>query len=354
MISSILDLIVSDLPERTVHMTSGCAYGEENALTEIGDGTEVTLVNGNYSGKAVVRLRSGGECFHGSFELGAPLARQLRLTGNKRFKLVYDPDRKTLKIGSSPISAASASIGSDTKVGSGRLSIGYALLSQLGLPDDSRDHTLTIRHGGAVRRLAVRSPANLFEGGFSLHPDSVRALKLRSGKAYRLSYDQRAKELVVIPAGGAAGKAVQGKNEANRSGGTNPSSGTNRSSGSNRSSEKNRSTDSNRSSGINRSGGGSVSNPPASAKDRAKGDADRRDRRPAAPQRTRARTRRPAAAGTPRDDRRPTAGASKPSRPEKSPNPAPVFHTPKGSGSGKQAAAGRAFPSKPYMPKGRA
>ncbi|MDG0793634.1 hypothetical protein OMP38_24485 [Cohnella ginsengisoli] len=72
MISSILDLIVSDLPERTVQMTSGCAYGEENALTEIGDGTEVTLVYGRYSANAVVRMRSGGECFHGSFELGAP------------------------------------------------------------------------------------------------------------------------------------------------------------------------------------------------------------------------------------------------------------------------------------------
>ncbi|MFD2333296.1 hypothetical protein ACFSR7_28900 [Cohnella sp. GCM10020058] len=351
MISSILDLIVSDLPERTVHMTSGCAYGEENALTEIGDGTEVTLVNGNYSGKAVVRLRSGGECFHGSFELGAPLARQLRLTGNKRFKLVYDPDRKTLKIGSSPISAASAPVGSDAKVGSGRLSIGYALLSQLGLPDDSRDHTLTIRHGGASRRLAVRSPANLFEGGFRLHPDSVRALNLRSGKAYKLSYDQRAKELVVMPAGRAPGKAGQGKNEANRSGGTNRSSSPNRTTGSNRSSGSKRSSASNRSSGTNRSGGGAVPNPPASANDRSKGDAGHR---PAAPQRTRTRTRRPAPAAAPRDDRRPTAGALKPPRPEKKPNPAPVFHTTKGSGSGKQATAGRATPSKPYMPKGRA
>ncbi|MDI4646119.1 hypothetical protein [Cohnella hashimotonis] len=333
MISSILDLIVSDLPDRTVHMTSGCAYGEENPLTEIGDGTEITLINGNHSAKAVVRLRSGGECFHGSFELGAPLARQLRLIGNKRFKLVYDPDRKSIKIVSSPVSAASASISSDTKVGSGRLSIGYALLSQLGLPDDNRDHTLTIRHGGSSRRLSVRSPANLFEGGLKLHPDSVRALKLRTGTNYKLSYDQRARELVFMRTGGAPSGAGPAKRIAHRSEGANRSGGANRSSG------------------ASRSGGTAASPLPASAKDRSKGAAGLR---PAAPKRKRAPRRLPEPSAATVDDRRPADRLSKPNRPTKSATPAPVFHSAKGSGSGKQVATGQAAPSKPYMPKGRA
>ncbi|SFB43474.1 hypothetical protein SAMN05216312_10849 [Cohnella sp. OV330] len=345
MISSILDLIVSDLPERTVQMTSGCAYGDENALTEIGDGTEVTLVNGRHSEKAVVRMRSGGECFHGSFELGAALARQLRLTGDKRYKLVYDTERKTLKIGLSPLSAASASIGSDAKLGAGRLSIGYALLSRLGLPDDRRDHTLTLRHGGRSRRLAVRSPANLFESGLNLHPDAVRALKLRTGTAYKLSYDQRSKELVVKPAGSKSAGAGQDKKEANRSGGTNRSTGASRSEGANRSGGVNRSA------GANRSGGGSVSHPPASGKKRSTGAAGNR---PAPEPNARARTRKPTSPATARDDRPPAARVSKPVRQEKITRPAPVFRTVKGSGAGKRSKSGPAAASTPYMPKGRA
>lgn len=350
MISSILDLIVSDLPERTVQMTSGCAYGDENALTEIGDGTEVTLVNGRHSEKAVVRMRSGGECFHGSFELGAALARQLRLTGDKRYKLVYDTERKTLKIGLSPLSAASASIGSDAKLGAGRLSIGYALLSRLGLPDDGRDHKLTVRHGGLSRRLAVRSPANLFEGGMNMHPDAVRALKLRTGTAYKLSYDQRAKELVVKPAGGTSAGVGQDKNEANRSGGSNRSTGVNRSGGANRSGSSKRSGDANRSDSAHRSGG-SASHPPASEKKRSTGSAGNR---PSPEPNARARTRRPKPPAAARGDRPPAARVSKPVRQEKIPRPAPVFRAAKGSGAGKRSKPGPAAAYTPYMPKGRA
>ncbi|WP_217594608.1 hypothetical protein [Cohnella sp. GbtcB17] len=346
MISSKLDLIVSDLPERTVQMTSGCAYGEENALTEIGDGTEVTLVNGKYAEKAIVRFRSGGECFFGSFELGAPLARRLRLSGDKRCKLVYDEKSQSLRIGPSPVSAASASIGSDAKLGAGRLSIGYALLSRLGLPDDGRNHILTIRHGGQSRRLAVRSPANLFEGGLNLHPDAARALKLRTGAAYKLSYDQRAKELVVKPAGGASAGGGPGNGEASRPSDASRSGGANRSGGTNRSSGAARSD------GQNRSAGAPGSRQPASSPRRAPGAAGKH----AGPQRppARAGTRKEATTAAPRTGARPSPGASKPDRLKSLSRPAPVFHAAHKGGAKRSAPDTAAVLPKPYMPKGRA
>lgn len=366
MISSTLDLIVSDLPESTVQMTSGCAYGEENALTEIGDGTEVTLVNGNYAEKAVLRLRSGEKCFFGSFELGAPLAKRLRLSSDKRYRLVYDAKSKSLGIGPSPVSAASAPLGSDTKLGAGRLSIGYALLSRLGLPDDHRNLALTLKHGGRSRRLAVRSPANLFEGGLNLHPDAIRALNLRSGTAYRLSYDQRAKELVVRPVGRASADAGPGKADARRSrdvnrsggaarsGGANRSdgatrpSGTNRSDDANRSAGANRGTDINRPAGANRPAGGLASRRPASARQIPRGAAGKR----AVPQ-PRAVTRNPPAAAAPPADRRASAPVSKPQRTTSVARPSAVFPAALRGGA-KRSATGSAALSKPYMPKGRA
>ncbi|MDG0793633.1 hypothetical protein OMP38_24480 [Cohnella ginsengisoli] len=260
------------------------------------------------------------------------------------------------------MSAASAPIGSDTKLGASRLSIGYALLSRLGLPDDGRDHTLTLRHGGLSRRLAVRSPANLFEGGLNLHPDTVRALKLRTGKTYKLSYDQRIKELVVTPTG-----VGQGKGDANRSGGTNRSGGAHRSGGAQRSGSTSRSAGVNRSAGAkaanrsggakaaNRSGGASdghrspgvpAFNPPAPAKNRSAGAARKR---PAHPSIAREKTRKPVPLAAPRDDRRPTSRAAKPIRQKRSSSdPAPVFH------AAKRGASGPVATPKPYMPKGRA
>ncbi|CAI6029258.1 hypothetical protein [Cohnella sp. JJ-181] len=334
MISSILDLIVSDLPERTVHMTSGCPYGEANALTEIGDGTEVTLVYGRYSAKAVVRFRSGGECFYDSFELGAPLARQLRLSGDRRYRLVYDSDQKTVKIGPSPVSSASSAVGSDAKLAARRLSVGYVLLSRLGLPDDGRDHTLTVRHGGHAQRLAVRSPANLFENGLRLHPSAARALKLRPGAAYRLRYDQRAKELVLSPAGGRSGDAGQGITEANRSAGTNRSGGANRSPGVNRS-----------------RGAAGAPAAPAAAREKAPGAAGKQ---PAGPPRSRDHTRKPSTAVPHGKNRKPVASDAKPAASIPAKPAPPVFRAAKQGAAGRRGTEGRVPPPKPYMPKGRA
>jgi|GEM_PF-5545383 len=230
-------------------MTAGCPYGEDNPLEKIGDGTEVVLVHGRRVGAATVHIRSGGECFHGSFEMGQRLAKQLGLPSGRRYKLDYDEERKTLRIQPSPVSAASAAIRQEAKQNRGSLSIGYGLLSKLGLPDDRPSFVVNVKHGGRSRKLAVRSPSNLFDGGLRLHPDAARELGLAPGKTYRLSYDQLAKVIVF-------GEVRKRSDE--RNGGRTVDA--NRSSGSNMPGEASRPGSANRSSGANRSGGADASN----------------------------------------------------------------------------------------------
>ncbi|MEK0315933.1 hypothetical protein [Cohnella sp. 56] len=209
MISGILDFIVNDLPDRTVHMTTDCAYGDDNPLSAIEDGTELTFTYGRQSVEARIRLRSGGECFHGSFEMGEALARRLGLPAGRRYKLTYAPDDKTMTIVAAPVSSVRASLTHGPKLGSRVLSIGYGLMSKLGLPESGarQGSEITVRHGSSSSKLRVATPSNLFDGGLRLHPSAAGALGLKAGVPYTWTYDQRARALVV---GGTASRRAGG------------------------------------------------------------------------------------------------------------------------------------------------
>ncbi|MBB6672828.1 hypothetical protein [Cohnella nanjingensis] len=196
MSSSVMDLSLSPVKEQTVYLTNGYLQGEGNQLTSLSAGKKIVLQHGKLKQNATVQHRAAGECFIGMFEVNADLAKQLKLTDNKRYKLMHDTATDIVRIVAAPVSAGSATLRQGPKLGAQALSIGYQLQSLLGIPD-TRGFSMLVKHQDASKKLAVHTPSNLFERELRMAPGTSKALRLLPGVSYGLRYDQRTRTLLV-------------------------------------------------------------------------------------------------------------------------------------------------------------
>ncbi len=144
MASGRLDLFIAKLPINTVVLTLNCSDSASELLS-IPLYSALYLKRGTIKQAIQLQFLEGRECFADFMEMNFALARQFQLNALRRYLLTYNPSDQTLTIKPSPISEATAPLLAST-LGSGTLSVGYELLSRLGIPE-RQGSLIKIRQG---------------------------------------------------------------------------------------------------------------------------------------------------------------------------------------------------------------
>ncbi|MFC4599026.1 hypothetical protein [Cohnella hongkongensis] len=192
-----LDLFIAKLPPHTVVLTLNCSEMASELLT-IPRTAKLTLKRGSIKQPIQLQFLEGRECFADFMEMNYALARQFKLTALRRYALTYNPSDQSLTISPSPLSETVASLASGP-VAAGALSVGYELLSRLGIPE-RQGSIVTVRSGKHLAKLRLHVPANLSDDRLRLSAQWLQKWKLASNHRYTLQFDQRTATLSIAPA----------------------------------------------------------------------------------------------------------------------------------------------------------
>jgi len=188
---------VTPVPANTVFITFNKLGRENGNWNGLKAGTSITLSCGKNRREVELRFRQDAESFHTFLELNAATARQLGLRELRRYAADYDERSRVLTLAPSPLSRASAAVRGGGA--SGAVQIGYALQSELGIPD-RLGTAIHCRFGENRRKLIVRTPSNLFDRTFRLPSSLLRAFQLPEGKEVALRFDQNTQTLTLSSA----------------------------------------------------------------------------------------------------------------------------------------------------------
>lgn len=189
-----LDLYLAKIPSNTVIMTLGCTDSASELLT-IPRNTPISIARGNVKAIVNVQFLEGRECFADFMEMNPVLAQRLQLQALRRYHLTYAASTKSLVVTPAPISEATAIVGSQNATG---ISIGYELVSKLGIPD-RQGLPIRVRNGKFIAGLRLQVPANLSDDRMRLPSYWLNKWKLAAGVPYKLHYDQRYSVLSISP-----------------------------------------------------------------------------------------------------------------------------------------------------------
>ncbi|WP_239616882.1 hypothetical protein [Cohnella mopanensis] len=188
MASGRLDLFIAKLPIHTVVLTLNCSDSASELLA-IPFNKTIILRRGNIKQAIQLQLLEGRECFADFMEMNYALARRFQLTALRRYSLTYQAWDQTLTIKPEPISETTATIMSSA-IGSDTISVGYELLSRLGIPE--RQGTLiNVRNGKNITRLRLQVPANLSDDRLRMPSYWLQKWKLHANQLHLLQFDQR-------------------------------------------------------------------------------------------------------------------------------------------------------------------
>ncbi|WEK56110.1 MAG: hypothetical protein P0Y55_08695 [Candidatus Cohnella colombiensis] len=194
MASGRLDLFIAKVPTNTVVITLNCLDSSAE-LMEIPRNVSLTLEHGKARAIVHVQYLEGRECFADFIELSYVLARRLQLQPLRRYELTYNKISRTMTIQPSPISDARVYL---TSHHASYLSIGYELISKLGIPE-RQGLPLTIQINKILTRLRLQVPANLSDDRIRLPATTFTKWKLAPNRLYVLKFDQRYSVLSISP-----------------------------------------------------------------------------------------------------------------------------------------------------------
>ncbi|MFC5402020.1 hypothetical protein [Cohnella soli] len=188
MASGRLDLFIAKLPVNQVVLTLNCgSTGSE--LLRIPRKTPITLKRGTIKQTIELQYLEGRECFADFMEMNYALARQFQLTALRRYSLTYAEAEQTITIAPAPLSETVSTLTTST-LGAGTLSVGYELLSRLGIPE-RQGMVIKVRHGKNIARMRLHIPANLSDDRIRMPSYWIQKWKLSANQQHALQFDQR-------------------------------------------------------------------------------------------------------------------------------------------------------------------
>ncbi|WP_256761292.1 hypothetical protein [Cohnella sp. WQ 127256] len=196
MASGRLDLFIAKLPIHTVVLTLNCSDSASELLA-IPRNVMLTLKRGTTKQAVQVQLLEGRECFADFMEMNYTLARQFQLNALRRYLLTYHPLDQSLTIKPEPLSETTAFLTSST-IGNSTLSVGYELLSRLGIPE-RQGAIIKVRNGRNFSRFRLHVPANLSDDRLKLSSYWLQKWKLNANHNHLLQFDQRNFTLSLTP-----------------------------------------------------------------------------------------------------------------------------------------------------------
>lgn len=188
MASGRLDLFIAKLPLQTVVLTLNCSDTASELLT-IPRNTPLTLQRGTTKQTIQLQFLEGRECFADFIEMNYVLARQFQLFALRRYLLTYNPQDRSLTIKPTPLSDTVAVLTASTQ-SAGTLSVGYELLSRLGIPE-RQGSLVKVRQGKNMANFRLQIPANLSDDRLRLPSIWLQKWKLGNNQTHLLQYDQR-------------------------------------------------------------------------------------------------------------------------------------------------------------------
>ncbi|BBI34347.1 hypothetical protein [Cohnella abietis] len=196
MASGRLDLFIAKLPIHTVVLTLN--YSDPaSELNAIPRNRQIYLKRGGLKQAIQVEFLEGRECFADFMEMNYTLARRFKLYALRRYTLEYNANDQTLTISPSPLSETVAVITPNT-LSPSALSVGYELLSRLGIPE-RQGALIKVRQGRNVVRTRLIVPANLSDDRLRLSSYWFQKWRLRANHSYSLQFDQRNSTLSLAP-----------------------------------------------------------------------------------------------------------------------------------------------------------
>ncbi|QJD83294.1 hypothetical protein [Cohnella herbarum] len=196
MASGRLDLFIAKLPVHTIVLTLNCSDSASELLA-IPRNTPITLKRGSIKQSVQLQFLEGRECFADFIEMNYALARQFQLTALRRYLLTYNPSDQSLTIKPAPLSETSALLTSSAS-GSGILSVGFELLSRLGIPE-RQGTIIKVRYGRNVTRLRLHVPSNFSDDRLRMSTFWLNKWKLEANHLHQLQFDQRNFTLSLSP-----------------------------------------------------------------------------------------------------------------------------------------------------------
>lgn len=189
-----LDLYIAKVPNNSIVLTLGCTDSSE--LLAIPRNTPLVLSRGAVKAHNVnAQFLEGRECFADFIEMNFALAQRLQLQALRRYLLTYSASSKTLSIQPSPVSEATAVIHTQN---ANNLSIGYELVSKLGIPE-RQGLPIRVRNGKFLAGLRLQVPANLSDDRVRLPSYWLNKWRLAPIVPYKLHFDQRYSILSISP-----------------------------------------------------------------------------------------------------------------------------------------------------------
>jgi hypothetical protein len=197
MASGRLDLFIAKLPVNHIVLTLNC-WDSPSGLLAVPRNTRIIMRRGSIKQAVQLEVLEGRECFADFMEMNYALARQFQLTALRRYSLAYQAEDRTLAISPSPLSESLALISPGAN-GSDTLSVGFELLSRLGIPE-RQGVIIKVRSGKNLARLRLHVPANLSDNRLRLSSPLLQRWKLGANQSHLLQFDQRTFTLSVTPA----------------------------------------------------------------------------------------------------------------------------------------------------------
>jgi hypothetical protein len=196
MASGRFDLFIAKLPIDTVVLTLNCS-DPTSELLSIPRNAPLHLKRGTIKQAIQMQILEGRECFADFMEMNYGLARRFQLSALRRYLVTYNDSDQTLTIKPSPLSETTAILTSSV-ISSGTLSVGYELLSRLGIPE-RQGLLIKIRQGKTTTRFRLLVPANLADERLRISSYWLQKWKLTANHSHLLQYDQRDSTLIVTP-----------------------------------------------------------------------------------------------------------------------------------------------------------
>lgn len=200
MAKGIVDVnVLSEMEYNYVNLVLGCGGGLPNDLHLITDTEGLMLKRGNVISEITLVQEKGDECSFNYMEMSPEIAQKFALKHGDRVVLDYKADTKTLQMQRLNSSSASGLLLLDPRKNrDGVITIGYALLSWLGIPEDAAGTMITVNNGSISRRLRVVIPENELDETLRMSASNLKAMGLTPRKKWKFAYNQTTKVLSVV------------------------------------------------------------------------------------------------------------------------------------------------------------
>ncbi|MEK8131422.1 hypothetical protein WMW72_26285 [Paenibacillus filicis] len=191
----IIDITITKQPRSEITLVLSCYGNVAYGLSDLPNGTTVTLKNGSAEHEARIFLGEGDECAFPYMEIDPVAAKQLRLKDQTRYLAEYNSLQDTVTLTRLLVSRGHGILETD-RTRESRITVGASLAAVLGIPWTTHP-TLTIRSGHSTVKARLRVPANEISEELRLPASLSRKLGLMPGTPLMLAYNQKTKTLVV-------------------------------------------------------------------------------------------------------------------------------------------------------------